>query len=157
MKIDPNKENQERAAQIKEAIASSGMKKSAIAEKLGIKPQAITGWETTGRIHRTMLRELGNVLGRNLSGDEATINDLDDDIKQVVRMMEETDADGRIRARLAVTDAIAQHKRVSGVPDLELAIAGVKDPNIRASLEAALETGKKSTQNADIKLGRKAG
>lgn len=161
MKIDPNKENQDRAALIKEAIAASGKKKSAIALELDIKPQAITGWETTGRIHRTMLRKLGLVLGKNLCGEESTIEDLDEDTKQVVKLMEMTDNEGRVRARIAVTDILNQYKfnkrlSESSEPNIEEAINSIKDPQKRAVLKAALDTISSMEQDSVAKPLKKA-
>lgn len=56
--------NEERAARIREAIAASGKQKSVIAERLGVSAQAITGWETTGRIGKATLAGLALLVGR---------------------------------------------------------------------------------------------
>ncbi len=59
-----NLTNEERAERIREAIANAPMKKSALAEFLGVSPQAITGWETTGRIARGTMAGLATAAGK---------------------------------------------------------------------------------------------
>lgn len=56
--------NDERAERIRGAIAASGKQKTQIAELLGVTAQAITGWETTGRIGKGTLAGLALMLGR---------------------------------------------------------------------------------------------
>lgn len=56
--------NEERARRIREAIASCGKSKAQIAELLDVTAQAITGWETTGRIGKTTLAGLALLVGR---------------------------------------------------------------------------------------------
>jgi phage repressor protein C with HTH and peptisase S24 domain len=63
--LDPSDiTNEDRAVLIREAIASSGKPKNQIAELLGVSAQAITGWETTGRIGKTTLSKLALMLGK---------------------------------------------------------------------------------------------
>lgn len=60
---------EERAARIREAIRGvvpSRMSKAALAEAVDVSPQAITGWETTGRIGRASMRRLALVTNRPL-------------------------------------------------------------------------------------------
>ncbi|MFZ6727373.1 helix-turn-helix domain-containing protein [Undibacterium sp. MH2W] len=84
------------------------------------------------------------------------------EIETVVSLMLKTDDQGKVRARYAVEDAMAQYslnKRIidNGDQDIDIAIARVKNPDIRASLESALEIVRNSTQNSDASAGRKTG
>jgi phage repressor protein C with HTH and peptisase S24 domain len=54
----------ERARRIRDAIRASQISKTALAEQLGVSPQAITGWETTGRIGKESLAGLAAATGR---------------------------------------------------------------------------------------------
>lgn len=56
--LDDSLDNEERALRIRAAIKESALTKAAIAERLGVSPQAITGWETTGRISRNAMAGL---------------------------------------------------------------------------------------------------
>lgn len=56
--------NEERAERIRSAIAESGKQKTQIAELLGVTAQAITGWESTGRIGKSTLAGLALLVGR---------------------------------------------------------------------------------------------
>jgi phage repressor protein C with HTH and peptisase S24 domain len=56
--------NEETAALIRAAIAAAPQTKAEIAERLDVSPQAITGWETTGRISKENLSGLAGILGK---------------------------------------------------------------------------------------------
>lgn len=63
--LDPDRlSNEETAAIIRAAIAESPKTKAEIAEALGVTPQAITGWETTGRIGKATLAGLAALTGK---------------------------------------------------------------------------------------------
>jgi len=64
---DTEKENGALAARIRQAIASLPFTKADIAEKLEVTPQAITGWETKGRIGKKSLSGLAALTGRSVN------------------------------------------------------------------------------------------
>lgn len=53
------------AGRVREAIAALPYNKAEVAERLGVSPQAITGWETKGRIGKTSLARLALLCGRS--------------------------------------------------------------------------------------------
>lgn len=61
--LDSAQTNAELAARVRDAIASIGRPKAEIAEALGVSKQAVTGWETTGRISRGSLSGLAKLAG----------------------------------------------------------------------------------------------
>ena len=95
---------------IASAIARSGRKKKDIAVELGYSPQAVTGWEKTGRIQLSTLRDLGLLLGENLLGVNGVIADLDQAIQEVIKIMQETDNRGREKILSKVKDELLLHK-----------------------------------------------
>lgn len=62
--IDGTLTSEERALRIREAVESAPMSKTALAELLQVSPQAITGWEKTGRINRNSMAGLATASGR---------------------------------------------------------------------------------------------
>lgn len=54
------------AARVRATIAAIPRTKSEIAELLGVTPQAITGWETTGRIGKKSLSGLADLAGKSV-------------------------------------------------------------------------------------------
>ena len=95
MENSQKNESLELANKISSAIERSGKKKKDIATELGYSAQAVTGWEKTGRIQLSTLRDLGLLLGENLLGVNGLIDDLDPAIKQVIKIMQEIDDRGR--------------------------------------------------------------
>lgn len=66
--IDKTTEPNERlAALIAKAIKESGKTKKVVAIKCGVKPQAATGWTSTGRISKDTLAKLAVAVGKPLS------------------------------------------------------------------------------------------
>lgn len=55
------------AARIREVIADMPQTKAEISEALGVTPQAITGWETTGRIGKKSLAGLAALSGKAIT------------------------------------------------------------------------------------------
>lgn len=55
--------NRELAQKIAVAIKASPLKNKEVAQQCGVKPQAVTGWKTTGRISKEMLSVLAGVVG----------------------------------------------------------------------------------------------
>ncbi len=54
------------AKRIRDAIAQLPHTKAEVAERLGVSPQAITGWESKGRIGKTSLSRLALLCGRSV-------------------------------------------------------------------------------------------
>lgn len=66
--LDPKeKENKELALRVKEAIEALPFTKAVLAEKLDVTPQAITGWEKTGRIAKKKLAGLAALTGSSIN------------------------------------------------------------------------------------------
>lgn len=61
--LDEIPTNERLAELVRRAIAESPKTKTSIAAEIGITPQAITGWETTGKVAREMIGKLARVLG----------------------------------------------------------------------------------------------
>lgn len=61
--LDSDAQNAAIAARIRKAIKGLDLTKAEIAERLGVTPQAITGWETKGRIGKQSLVGLANLAG----------------------------------------------------------------------------------------------
>lgn len=61
-----SKANRELADRIRRAIAASGMTKRAIAAKVGLSEQSVTGWEKTGKISKETLGKLAAITRRPL-------------------------------------------------------------------------------------------
>jgi transcriptional regulator with XRE-family HTH domain len=153
MKINQIDDSLALAELIKSAIAKSGLTKKSIAEELGVKPQAITGWERTGRIHRSTLRDLGKLVGENLTGDEAGVSDLHAETQAVIKMMEESELEGRILAKHAVSDALKKFKDhqnpipINAIPnDLLEAMLSNTDESVYEMIRGVLESAGKLQQ-----------
>jgi phage repressor protein C with HTH and peptisase S24 domain len=58
--------NEELAARVRATLDSLPISRAQFAEKVGVSAQAITGWQTTGRISRQKLRALADISGRPL-------------------------------------------------------------------------------------------
>lgn len=93
------------AEAIKSAIAESGLSKKKIADEMGVTPPAVQGWERTGRITPVLLRQLGKLLKKNLSGQAGLITELPPLILSVVELMTALDDEGRQRIYIAAKDA----------------------------------------------------
>lgn len=61
--LDADAQNAALAARIRKAIKDLPLSKAEVAERLGVTPQAITGWETKGRIGKQSLAGLANLTG----------------------------------------------------------------------------------------------
>lgn len=94
---------------IRNAIVDSGLTKIAIARELKVTAPAVQGWERTGRITPSKLRALGKLVGKNLSGEAGLITELPPAILEVVRMMEGTDDEGRLRIKFSASDVLYQY------------------------------------------------
>jgi len=61
------KENEMLALKIREAIKSSDLSKTDIANSIGVTKQSITGWEDSGRISKLNLRKLAELLALDMN------------------------------------------------------------------------------------------
>ncbi|GAA5075645.1 hypothetical protein GCM10025759_19370 [Lysobacter panacisoli] len=64
--LDISTDNAAVAERLKKAIADLPYSKSEVADRLGVSPQAVTGWESTGRIGKKSLAGLALMSGRSV-------------------------------------------------------------------------------------------